>query len=46
LKQLKAEGVPAAVVQALRPLQGQRFETDGAFLQAVEQSLGVAALGP
>jgi hypothetical protein len=45
LKQLKAEGVPAEVVQALCALKGQRFETDGAFLQAVEQQLGVAALG-
>jgi hypothetical protein len=47
LKQIKAEGVPARgeVVQALRPLKGQRFETDGAFLQAVEKQLGAEALG-
>jgi hypothetical protein len=34
LKQLKTEGVPAEVVRALGALKGQRFETDGAFLQA------------
>jgi transposase len=45
LKQLKAEGVPAGGVQALRALKGQRFETEGAFLQALEQHLGTAALG-
>ncbi len=42
---VKAQGVPAEVVQALRPLKGQRFETEGAFLQAVEQCLGAEALG-
>jgi transposase len=45
LKQLKAEGVPAEGVHALRALKGQRFETEGAFLQALEQHLGAAALG-
>jgi transposase len=44
LKQLKAEGVPAEGVQALRAMKGQRFETEGAFLQAIEQQLGAAAL--
>jgi transposase len=33
------------VVQALCALKGQRFETDGAFLQVVEQPLGAEALG-
>jgi hypothetical protein len=32
-------------VQALRALEGQRFETEGAFLQAVEKQLGAEALG-
>lgn len=45
LKQLKAEGMPVEMVQALRPLKGQRFETEGAFLQAVEQPRGAEALG-
>ena len=45
LKQLKAEGMPAEGVHALRALKGQRFETEGAFLQALEQHLGAAALG-
>jgi hypothetical protein len=45
LKQLKAEGMPAERVQALRVLKGQRFETEGAFLQAVEKHLGAEALG-
>jgi hypothetical protein len=45
LKQLKAEGVPVEVVQALGTLKGQRFETDGVFLRAVEQCLGAEALG-
>jgi hypothetical protein len=33
------------VVQALCALKGQRFETEGAFLRAVEQPLGAEALG-
>jgi Winged helix-turn helix len=45
LKQLKTEGMPAEVVRTLSALKGQRFETDGAFLQAVEQCLGAGALG-
>jgi transposase len=45
LKQLKAEGMPAEGVQALRALKGQRFETEGAFLQTVEKQLGAQALG-
>jgi hypothetical protein len=45
LKQLKAEGVPAEGVQALRALKGQRFETEGTFLQAVEKHLGTETLG-
>jgi transposase len=45
LKQLKAEGVPAEGVQALGALKGQRFETEDAFLQAVEKHLGAEALG-
>jgi transposase len=45
LKQLKAEGVPVEGMHALRVLQGQRFETEGAFLQAVEKHLGAEALG-
>jgi transposase len=45
VKQLKAEGVPAEGVQALCALKGQRFETDGAFLQAVENHLGAEAVG-
>jgi transposase len=45
LKQLKAEGMPAEGVYALRALKGQRFETEDAFLQALEQQLGAAALG-
>jgi hypothetical protein len=45
LKQLKAEGVPAEGVQALCALKGQRFETDGAFLQALENHLGAEAVG-
>jgi hypothetical protein len=40
LKQLKTEGMPAEVVRTLSALKGQRFETDSAFLQAVEQCLG------
>jgi hypothetical protein len=32
-------------VQALRALKGQRFETEGTFLQAVEKQLGAEALG-
>jgi transposase len=45
LKQLKAEGVPVEGMHALRVLKGQRFETEGAFLQAVEKHLGAEALG-
>jgi hypothetical protein len=45
LRQLKTEGVPAEVVRALSALKGQRFEIDGAFLQAVEQCLGAGAFG-
>lgn len=45
LKQLKTEGVPAEVVQALGALKEQRFETEGAFQQALEQCLGAAARG-
>lgn len=45
LKQFKTEGAPAEVVQALRALKEQRFETEGAFQQALEQCLGAAALG-
>jgi transposase len=45
LKQLKTEGMPAEVVRTLSALKGQRFETDGAFLQAVEQCLGAGVLG-
>lgn len=45
LKQLKTEGMSAEVVRTLSALKGQRFETDGAFLQAVEQCLGAGALG-
>jgi transposase len=46
LKRLKTEGVPAAeVVRTLSALKGQRFETDSAFLQVVEQCLGAGALG-
>ena len=45
LKQLKAEGVPAEGVHALRALKGQRFETESAFLPALEQHLGAEALG-
>jgi len=45
LKQLKAQGVPVEMVRALRALKGQRFETEGAFLQAVEQQLGAEPLG-
>jgi transposase len=45
LKQLKAEGVPAEEVQALRALKGQRFETEDAFLQAVEKHLDTEVLG-
>lgn len=45
LKQLKAQGVPVEGVRALSALKGQRFETAGAFLQAVEQHLGAETLG-
>jgi DDE superfamily endonuclease len=45
LKQLKTEGVPAEGVQALRALKGQRFETEDAFLQALEKHLGAEVLG-
>jgi transposase len=45
LKQLKTEGMPAEVVRTLSALKGQRFETDSAFLQAVEQCLGAGVLG-
>jgi hypothetical protein len=45
LRQLKTEGMPAEVVRTLSALKGQRFETEGAFLQAVEQCLGAGALG-
>src|SRR5213080_458558 len=45
LKQLKAQGVPVEMVRALSALKGQRFETEGAFLQAVEQQLGAEPLG-
>jgi transposase len=45
LKQLKAEGMPAEVVHMLGALKGQRFETEGAFLQAVENHLGAEVVG-
>ncbi|MDQ3960650.1 MAG: IS630 family transposase [Pseudomonadota bacterium] len=45
LKQLKAEGVPAEMVHMLGVLKGQRFETEGAFLQAVENHLGAEVVG-
>ena len=44
-KRLKAEGVPVEGMHALRVLKGQRFETEDAFLQAVEKQLGAEALG-
>jgi transposase len=40
LKQLKAEGVPAEMVHMLGVLKERRFETEGVFLQAVENHLG------
>jgi hypothetical protein len=45
LKHLKAEGVPVEGMHALHVLKGQRFETEDAFLQAVEKQLGAEARG-
>jgi hypothetical protein len=33
------------MMRALSALKGQRFETEGAFLQAIEQQLGAETLG-
>jgi hypothetical protein len=47
LEAVQGRGMPRGGegVQALRVLEGQRFETEGAFLQAVEKQLGAEALG-